>query len=77
MKSEAFPAALESAFDSADFGREVRVTDGRNGFKFIDRYRVKDGVVRLELDLSRFDAAPSARLSDLPLESDRAFPAQC
>jgi len=29
------------------------------------------------LDLSRFSAAPSARLSHLPFESDRAFPAQC
>ena len=31
----------------------------------------------LDLDLSRFRAAPSARLSHLPFESDRAFPAQC
>ena len=29
------------------------------------------------LDLSRFSAAPSARLSHFPFESDRAFPAQC
>ncbi len=29
------------------------------------------------LDLSRFSAAPGARLSHLPFESDRAFPAQC
>ena len=29
------------------------------------------------LDLSRFRAAPSARLSHLSFESDRAFPAQC
>ena len=29
------------------------------------------------LDLSRFCAAPGARLSHLPFESDRAFPAQC
>jgi hypothetical protein len=29
------------------------------------------------LDLSRFRAAPSARLSHLPFESDWAFPAQC
>jgi len=29
------------------------------------------------LDLSRFCAAPSARLSHLSFESDRAFPAQC
>ena len=31
----------------------------------------------LEVDLSRFRAAPSARLSHLSFESDRAFPAQC
>jgi hypothetical protein len=30
-----------------------------------------------ELDLSRFSAAPSARLSHLAFESDGAFPAQC
>ena len=30
-----------------------------------------------ELDLSRFCAAPSMRLSHLSFESDRAFPAQC
>ena len=29
------------------------------------------------LDLSRFIAAPRARLSHLSFESDRAFPAQC
>ena len=29
------------------------------------------------LDLSRFSAAPSARLSHFPFESDGAFPAQC
>ena len=29
------------------------------------------------MDLSRFSSAPSARLSHLPFESDRAFPAQC
>ncbi len=29
------------------------------------------------LDLSRFCAAPSARLSHLPFEGDRAFPTQC
>ncbi len=29
------------------------------------------------LDLSRFSAAPSARLSHFPFESEGAFPAQC
>jgi regulator of replication initiation timing len=31
----------------------------------------------VDLDLSRFSAAPSARLSHLWFESDGAFPAQC
>jgi hypothetical protein len=30
-----------------------------------------------QVDLSRFSAAPRARLSHLSFESDRAFPAQC
>ena len=30
-----------------------------------------------DVDLSRFSAAPSARLSHLSFEGDRAFPAQC
>ena len=29
------------------------------------------------VDLSRFRAAPSSRLSHFPFESDGAFPAQC
>jgi len=29
------------------------------------------------VDLSRFRAAPSARLGHFPFESDGAFPAQC
>jgi len=29
------------------------------------------------MDLSRFCAAPSARLGRFPFESDRAFPTQC
>ena len=33
--------------------------------------------VGLHLDLSRFSAAPSARLSHFPFKSDGAFPAQC
>ena len=34
-------------------------------------------VGRVALDLSRFCAAPSARLRHLPFEGDRAFPTQC
>lgn len=35
------------------------------------------GMGRSEVDLSRFCAAPSARLGHFPFESDGAFPAQC
>ena len=35
------------------------------------------GAALLGVDLSRICAAPSARLSHLPFEGDRAFPAQC
>lgn len=45
---------------------------------------IRDHMMKLQvrlhlglLDLSRICAAPSARLSHLSLESDRAFPAQC
>ena len=33
--------------------------------------------LELDLDLSRFRAVPSARLSHLAFESDGAFPTQC
>lgn len=33
--------------------------------------------LKRDMDLSRFCAAPSARLSHFPFESDGAFPAQC
>jgi len=36
-----------------------------------------DVPVWIDVDLSRFSAAPSARLSHLSFEGDRAFPAQC
>ena len=35
------------------------------------------GSSRQWMDLSRFSAAPSARLGHFPFESDGAFPAQC
>ena len=35
------------------------------------------GMPTAEVDLSRFCAAPSARLGHFPFEGDRAFPAQC
>ena len=34
-------------------------------------------VLLWKVDLSRFRAAPSSRLSHFPFESDGAFPAQC
>ena len=42
--------------------------------------RPQGGAHRTErgrMDLSRFCAAPSARLGHFPFEGDRAFPAQC
>jgi hypothetical protein len=36
-----------------------------------------ESMVMENVDLSRFDAAPCARLSHLSFESDRAFPTQC
>ena len=43
--------------------------------KIVDRELMND--VRTILDLSRFCAAPSARICHFPFESDMAFPAQC
>jgi hypothetical protein len=34
-------------------------------------------MARHDMDLSRFGAAPDARLGHFPFESDRAFPTQC
>ena len=42
---------------------------------FIEMLSICDNLIKL--DLSRFSAAPRARLSHLSFESDRAFPAQC
>jgi hypothetical protein len=52
---------------------------------FVDGHTVERVRIRFQteicccgvLDLSRFCAAPRARLSHLPLKSDGAFPAQC
>ena len=41
-----------------------------------DTYR-ESRQIGVAVDLSRFSAAPRARLSHLSFESDRAFPAQC
>ena len=38
---------------------------------------VLKGSLEHNVDLSRFSAAPSARLSHFPFESDGAFPTQC
>ena len=45
-------------------------------FKRVSRTSILNRLIEL-LDLSRFSAAPRARLSHLSFESDRAFPAQC
>ena len=39
--------------------------------------RLMEGRSPGDLDLSRFRAAPGARLGHLAFESDRAFPTQC
>jgi hypothetical protein len=41
---------------------------------YIEKYGLTDNA---RLDLSRIRAAPGARLSHFPFESDGAFPAQC
>jgi chemotaxis protein MotB len=49
-------------------------------FKSLEAALVGSGgesMVMENVDLSRFDAAPCARLSHLSFESDRAFPTQC
>ena len=43
---------------------------------FFDNYHRCQFRCKKGMDLSRFDAAPGARLSDLALECDRAFPTQ-
>jgi len=43
----------------------------------IDGATVTQVACRCDVDLSRFCAAPSARLSHFSFECDRAFPAQC
>jgi hypothetical protein len=85
LKASTKPAAgsmlLEDYFDlyiakkiegfTDDFGEE-EVPDEAAG----EKWR-KSSQNNLEVDLSRFCAAPRARLSHLPLKSDGAFPAQC
>jgi hypothetical protein len=64
-------------YQSVEFGV------GRN--KVLAQTNSQTGAIRLcepvrysrDVDLSRFDAAPCARLSHLSFESDRAFPTQC
>ena len=65
--------AIQKCVSQANFNnfkkRKPRATQ-----RFDLRHRMR----RLQaMDLSRFSAAPSARLSHLPFKSDGAFPAQC
>ncbi len=59
----------------AAFGKAVLLELTDSG-KNVEVQRLR-GVCRVEMDLPRFRAAPSARLSHLPFKSDRTFPAQC
>ena len=58
----------------------VKVLDGyverfnNTGWKEQELEHLKQ---ELEMDLSRFSATPSARLSHPSFKSDRAFPGQC
>lgn len=46
--------------------------------KLLEEFRAYTRIQKnYTVDLSRFRAAPSARLSHFPFEGDRAFPAQC
>ena len=54
-------------------GNTVSLTPPRR-IKIVSPAWLRTSVI---LDLSRFSAAPSARLGHLSFESDRAFPAQC
>ena len=49
----------------------------RNGLRWRDAPAAYGPHKTLSVDLSRFGAAPSARLGHFSFEGDRAFPAQC
>jgi 4-carboxymuconolactone decarboxylase len=71
------PGMAEGVVDFA-YGRQY----ARPGLPLRDRYLATIAALaalggQTRLDLSRFRAAPSARLSYLSFESDGAFPAQC
>ena len=55
--------------------------DRKNSVLYVTNFWPENGITwqksRYRMDLSRFSAAPRARLSHLSFESDRAFPAQC
>lgn len=53
---------------------DIRTWDG-GLLEFLNDEQCDPNII--ELDLSRFRAAPGARLSHFPFEGDRAFPAQC
>jgi hypothetical protein len=63
--------------NEAGFPNPNMITMIKNGSSKLAMDRVPSMARGLELDLSRFSAAPSARLSHLSFESDRAFPTQC
>jgi ParB family chromosome partitioning protein len=50
---------------------------GPMGAAVRDAAETLQGSTEAKVDLSRFSAAPSARLSHLSFEGDRAFPAEC
>ena len=55
-------------------GRTIRFTMNRPDARQRLVFKPREGG---RMDLSRFGAAPDARLGHFPFESDRAFPTQC
>lgn len=64
-----------SVVKAAREGRDLSAR--REALKGLHHFLHLDLVQDLKLDLSRFSAAPGARLSHLSFEGDRTFPAQC
>jgi len=58
-------------------GTETPVPDAKEALNVVERVRIASGQLTVDLDLSRFDAAPVTHLSGLSFEGQGAFPAQC
>jgi len=72
-------AGMETEFETAlsDTDLELGGDVGDDEFDIFSCDEKKQLATLVMMDLSRFRAAPGARLSHLSFEGDRAFPAQC